>query len=144
MDDEYMTLNIDKCIADRSRPAVIRSLFVDIRDRCYVTPGEFFGGISDMDLEVLRVYSEQIARLDGHAPSTDEHHTAYENLGLLSMGLLVGDGLEITEDTSVHALKTTVLLISLEHLARLGMIDVYRDNWSMDPTDVRPIAKGKK
>ena len=142
MEDGFI-LNIDNGIADKRRPAVIRNLFIDIRDRSYVTPGEFFREMSDRDLDVLREYSEMIGSLEGADPNTKEHDEACENMSLLGLALCVGDGIELTDDTAVNAIQTAVLFTSLEHLARLGVIDVYRDNWSMDPMDNAMIAKAK-
>lgn len=144
MEQEHYILNIENCIADRTRPAVIRTLFMDIRERGYVTVGEFFKNINDADLDTLRDISETIMDLEGGEPQTLQEQDAYSNIVLLSCALLVAEGSEVDPAIFSTAVKVTMSFIALEALARMNMIDVYRENWSMDPESSAILAQAKK
>lgn len=144
MEQENYLINIDNCIADRTLPAVIRNLFVDIRDKGYISVGDFFKDLNDGDLYILRDISEVIVQLEGSDAQTKEQDDAYSNIMMLGLGLTVGEGLEIDPNSIDVTMKVTMSLIALECLSRTGHIDVYRENWSMDPDTPGIIAKAKK
>lgn len=141
MEQEHYTLNIENCIADRTRPAVIRNLFIDLRERGYVTVGEYFETMADADLNSLRDIAEIVASND--EPQTAEEEDAFSNIVLLSCGLIIAEGNEVDPAEFSMAVRMTMTFISLESLARMGAIDVYRENWCMDPDHKGIIAKAK-
>lgn len=143
MEEQYI-INIENCIADYSRPAVIRNLFVDIRDRGYVTVGDFFERMNDSDLDVLRVISETVADLDGDEPSNEQEEDAFSDLVMLSLGLTIAEGITIDPDQLNTNMRVTMSFIALEYLARANEINVYHENWSMDPDHSGIIADMKK
>lgn len=139
---EYFTLNIERCIADKQIPAVIRQLFVELRDHGYVHVGKFYSELSDIDLDTLTTLAEQTH--PEAAITEDEQNTAYEHMALLGMGLLVGEGQELSEENCENSLKLAIAYTAIEGLFRAGLVEVIRDNWSMVGDDKLPLVKLKE
>lgn len=139
--NDYYTLNIERCIADKQIPAVIRQLFVELRDHGYAHVGKFYGDLSDIDLDTLTMLSEQT-----HPESVvteEEASRAYEYMGLLGMALLVGEGHELSEENCENGLKLAIAYTAIEGLYRQGLVEVMRENWSMIGDDKLPLVKLK-
>lgn len=129
MDDDMYIVNVDQCIADRSQPAVVRQLFMDIRDKGYVMAGDFYREMPQPDLDTLRQFVE-MSENEGYTQQQQE--AAAGVVTLVALGLTVGEGMSVTEKTVIEAARTVVLYTSLEQLARAGLCKVYRENWTMD------------
>lgn len=141
MDDtQYITINIDKCISNRDTPAVVRQLFIELRNRGYINIGEYFRTMPQEDLDVLRACSDLL-----ESDATPEQESrAYESLLLFGLGLMVGEGQELTDDTAKNGVKLVVTYVALEHLFRLDMIEVFRENWSTYIDEPGQIARAKQ
>ena len=133
--EDVFTLNIQKCAEDKSKPAIIRSVFTELRDHNYISVGKFFEDMSEADLSILVEMSDRIHALDGQEPEAPEDNDAYESLTLLSIGLAVGGGALVTEDVAADAFNATMVLISLEAMARKNIIIAHRENWTVDLND---------
>ncbi len=137
-DEDCFVFNLDNCINDKTQPMVIRQLFSDIQKYGYVSVGDYFRDMHDSDLATLR---DMVMLLEKDKGETPASMTAIESLTLLGMGLTFAEGMVINEEVAKQAMQTITLFISLEHLARVKMIEVIRENWSMDPDVSKPIAK---
>ncbi len=138
---EYFTLNIERCIADKQVPAVIRQLFIELRDHGYVHVGKFYGELSDIDLDTLTTLAEQTH--PEAVVTQEEQDRAYEHMALLGMALLVGEGQELNEETCENSLKLVIAYTAIEGLFRAGLVEVIRDNWSMVGDEKLPLVKLK-
>jgi hypothetical protein len=134
------TINIENCINDKSQPMVIRQLFVDLRKYGYISTGDFFKEMHDGDLDILRNMSSLIEENDETDP---EFHRAVESVMMLGVGLCFGEGMVLNEEQATTAIAATTTFIALEYLARSNLITVIRENWSMDPTINKEIARLK-
>lgn len=140
-DGEQFTLNIDKCIADKSMPAVIRETFVHLRDHGYINVGKFFKEMSDLDLDTLQILAEYT---HPDAEATEEQTMqGYEYMTLLGMAMLVGEGHELTEEACENSLRVMISYVAIEGLARKNLVEAFHENWSMDMDDTKPIVKAK-
>jgi hypothetical protein len=137
-DDECFVFNLDNCIKDKTQPTVIRELFTQIQKYGYISVGDFFSEMHDSDLRILR---DMVVLLEEEQGETPNSLTAVESLTLLGMGLTFGEGMVINEEVAAQGLSTVTIFISLEFLARSSMIQAMRENWSMDPTVSKQIAK---
>ena len=140
-DNETFTLNIGRCIADKTIPAVIRGLFMELRDHGYTNTGKFFQEMSDIDLDTLNYLAEQT---HPESDSTEEEsNRAYEVLALFGMALTVGEGRELTMENAEDSLKIAISYIAIESLSRRGLVEAFHENWTMDRDDTSPIVKAK-
>lgn len=140
-DGETFTLNIARCISDNTIPAVIRGLCINLRENGYTNTGKFFAELSDVDLKAL---SQLADHTHPESECTDEESDrAYELLTLFGMVLMVGEGRELTMETSETGLKIAISYIAIESLYRAGLVNVFHENWTMDSDDTSPIVQKK-
>lgn len=140
--NEYYTLNIEKCINDKTLPTVLRMLFVELRDCGYVHVGKFFGEMSRADLDTLRMLADY-THPDNEDVTEEEEKMGYETMALLGMALMTGEGHELSEENCENGLKLALSYTAIETLYREGLVEVFRDNWSMVGDDTMPIVKLK-
>jgi len=140
-DGEQFTLNIEKCIADKSMPAVIRETFVHLRDHGYINVGKFFKEMSDLDLDTLQMLAE-FTHPDVDA-TEEQTQQGYEYMTLLGLAMLVGEGHELTEQACENSLRVMISYVTIETLARKNLVEAFHENWSMDMDDTKPIVKAK-
>lgn len=141
-DNDYFVVNIDKCIADKELPAVIRQIFTELKERDYISPGDFFKNLNETDLESLRILAEYTN------PAADEYteeqiDRGYEAMMMLGIGLSLGEGLELSESHCEKAMKGAIIYTSIEAMARKDIVEVYRENWSMSLDEDKPVVKRK-
>lgn len=140
-DDDTFTFNISQCIADKSIPSVIRSLFIELRDHSYINTGKFFAELNAIDLDTLSYLAEN-THPDADV-SEEESDQAYEYMTLLGMALLVGEGQELTMESSEIGLRLAITFTTIESLYRQGLVDVFHENWTMDQHCNKPIVAKK-
>jgi hypothetical protein len=127
-DNAEYTINIDEIIKNKDTISCIKDLFRSLKEFGYVTPKSYFESMSDYDLHQLNVLVEQMSSEEA---SPLEQFEAQEHVMLLTIGFLVGEGTEINEDTVTNGSSLTVLMITLESLARQGLVKVHRDKWCL-------------
>lgn len=115
-DGETFTPNISRCIADKSIPAVIRGLFTGLRDNSYINTGKFFAELSDIDLDTLSYLAESTHPEADVTEEESDQACAY--MTLLGMALLVGEGQELTLESSGNGLRLAIAYTSAESLFR--------------------------
>ena len=141
-DDDYFVVNIDKCISDKELPAVIRQIFVELKENGYLSVGDFFKGLNSTDLETLRVLAEY-TNPAADEYTEDEVNQGYEAMMMLGIGLSLGEGLELSESHCEKAMKGAIIYTTIEALARKDIVDVFRENWSMSLDEDKPIVQRK-
>ena len=125
--DEYV-INMNEILNNTDTYASIKQLFRMIKENTYVTPEQYFQTQSSVDLEVLQDLVETMNDPDA---TDDQQFAAQEQLMLMTIGFLVGEGVEISEDTVTEGIRLTILMVTLENLARKGLVKVHRQNWCM-------------
>ena len=142
--EDTFTLNIDRCIADKSNPAVIRELFKQLRDDGYINVGKYFAEMSDLDLDMLTEIADH-THPDAVGESTpDQIAQSMETMALIGMALTVGEGGALTESACEQGLKLAITYIAIESLYRKGVVNVFRENWSMTEEGNKPIVEMRK
>lgn len=142
MEKELFTLNVDRCIADKSIPAVIRNLFVELRDKGYVHVGNFFKDLTDVDLSTLRDLAES-THPEAEGLTDDQVQSAYEHMALLGMALMVGEGCDLSPDNCELGMKLAITYTTVESLFRKDLVEVIHENWTMDGDGSLPVVKRK-
>lgn len=127
-DNTEYTIKIDEIIKNKETISCIKDLFRSLKEFGYITPKSYFESISDHDLKQLNVLVDQMS---SEEVSELEQFEAQEHVMLLTIGLLVGEGTEINESTVTNGSSLTVLMITLESLARQGLVKVHRDKWCL-------------
>jgi hypothetical protein len=142
--EDTFTLNIDRCIADKSNPAVIRELFKQLRDDGYINVGKYFAELSDLDLDMLTEIADH-THPDAVGESTPvQIAQSMETMALIGMALTVGEGGILTESACEQGLKLAITYIAIEGLYRKGLVNVFRENWSMIEEGNKPIVEMRK
>lgn len=137
MEKEYLVLNIDNIIKQKDIPNVIKGAALDLKYHTYLSIGDFLKKISDEDLEILSDYCDNIFE-------NKYHPEEVSNIALLATILLTGEGLEANEETVAEAIDATIMFITLEGLARKDLVEVYRENFTLDPIYKELIVAKRK
>jgi hypothetical protein len=138
------TLNIERCINDKSQPAVIRQLFMQLRDDGYINTGKYFAELSTIDLQTLSDLADCT-----HPDAVDELPVeqideGFEAMTLVGMALMVGEGGMLSEESCEAALKLAISYTAIETLYRNGLVNVFRENWTMAEDTGKPIVELRK
>jgi len=132
---DNLFLDFDRVINDKSLMALVRFTYMTIKSRkmSYMTPGEFFSGLSDFDLRALLEMVEFIENeKNNKSPDLDK---ATENLILLSMCLILAEGsLDTSGENLYVSVEKTANFAALESLARKGVIELDRSRMSYADT----------
>ena len=142
--DDTFTLNIDRCISDKSNPAVIRELFKQLRDDGYINVGKYFAELSDIDLQLLVDLAEHTHVDASNESDESDISRGVETLALLGMALTVGEGGPLTESACEQGVRLAIAFVSIESLYRKGLVNVFRENWSMIEEGNKPIVELRK
>lgn len=127
---------------DKSLPAFMRMLAHDVIKNGYISVGEFFGSLSDYEVEQLL---DEYEYLSSPEEPEDVDESIGENLVLLTMMLCQADGtIDITtDDIFDQHINTTHNLLIIEYLFRNDLINVNRENYSYSEINL-PIATKKE
>lgn len=123
MNQPKFSINLDKIVEDSTLLAATRLLAVDITKNGYINVGEFFGKMSDNDLQKYLNMAEDI-----------ESEAAAEVL-LVSELLAIGEGLDnglddIDVDIMQQRMSQLITFLACESLARKGLVKLHRENMS--------------
>jgi hypothetical protein len=132
MPDEFeYTLNIQGIRDDKNMRATVRMLASFIMSRGLVTIAECIEQISDSDL--YRITGTNFEDPDIDPDDLDE-------IGVISMlfnhaeGGTIGDEQTYLSE-SLRLMNSTIVMLTIESLARKGMIDVQRSNYTLDDSE---------
>lgn len=123
MNQPKFSINLDMVVEDGTLLAATRLLAVDITKNGYINVGEFFGKMSDGDLQKYLNMAEDI-----------ESDAAAEVL-LVSELLAIGEGLDnglddIDVDIMQQRMSQLITFLACESLARKGLVKLHRENMS--------------
>lgn len=123
MNQPKFSINLDMVVEDGTLLAATRLLAVDITKNGYINVGEFFGKMSDNDLQKYLNMAEDI-----------ESDAAAEVL-LVSELLAIGEGLDnglddIDVDIMQQRMSQLITFLACESLARKGLVKLHRENMS--------------
>jgi hypothetical protein len=107
---------------------------MNIQDTGYVNTGEFFGQMSDADLNMLIGVVECMQ--EDYEGSEEDKEQAGLIMCLLGIALTLGEGVDITEYTADKSMQAATMLTLLESLYRKGFVEVERKNWSVIEDDL--------
>lgn len=115
-----MSINYAEVTKSKDLLAVTRLLAADLLARPYMPLGDYMKSISDNDLQQLLEISE------------DDENPRYEDLILMSEMLAAAEGLPGTFDLEEvqERISKFVSFIVIESLARKGLVEVFRENFS--------------
>ena len=122
---------------------MIRQIFVELKERGYLSVGDFFKGLNSTDLDSLRTLAEY-TNPEATEYSEEEVNRGYEAMLMLGIGLSLGEGLELSESHCDKSMRGAIIYTTIEALAREGLVEAYRENWSMSLDDDKPIVKRKE
>ena len=131
--DGHYKINIVQCMSDLSYPDVVRRVFRTLHENTYINVGEFFGSLTEGELDILSAAVEDVSGEPGNDQSL-------LSLTLLGVGLLVGEGRELTDASVEEALRATISMCVMELLYRRGLIEVHREHWTTDTESDLPVA----
>lgn len=117
-------LNYDKIIQDQSTPQVIKALAALILKQSYLTVGQWLKTVSNLDLQHLIQLGEMMEQ------GNQEATTVY----FLATALFTSsEGFDLEEDELVigNRMKYLVCVIAMEHMHRLGLIELIHDRVSI-------------
>ena len=119
---KHFHLNLEAIAKNKSSSGLVRLLAVDLLTIGYVNVGSFIESMTDDELRTL---------LDGIDNENDDKN--YEEMLLISEMLAIGEGGEPSKDEHGFAKRVNqlTLLLTVESLARHGMVKVFRNNFSL-------------
>lgn len=129
------SLDLDKCLALDNMPAIVKVAFYQLKASGYISVGKYFKDMAQCDLMVLSNIVEKIATNTCDQDSTDAIY-------MLASALLVGEGVILSEKSFAEGFLSLTMYVSCESLFRKGLIDVHRENWTMDTLDAVTREKG--
>ena len=117
-------IDLEKVTKQSDMLAVTRLLAANLINNPYMTVGDFMEGLSDNDLEALLDIAEAIDT------DVDNHRSA--ELMLIAEMLAKAEG--VTTEILTHAMdhiNALITFLSIEGLARKGLVKVYRERFSL-------------
>lgn len=131
---DEMMINYSEVTKSKDLLAVTRLLAADLLARPYMSVGDYMKSISDADLAKLIEISE------------DDENPRYEDLILISEMLAAAEGLPGNFDLNAVQKRIAALIsfLVIESLARKGLVDVYRENFSFGDDMGNKIVVKKK
>ena len=127
-DSNEYHVNLQQIAESPDLPATIRLLAFDLIKNPYISLGDFFKKASDRSIE------EMVDMVN----AIDDDEDQMQNLALLTMMLMTGEGLVISDDDHLrYSINAMVMITCGVSLARKGMVKVHYENLSFgqDMTD---------
>lgn len=120
-DSNEYHVNLQLIAETTSLPATIRLLALDLSKNPYLSLGDFFKNASDASVqEMLDLVN-----------SIEEDEDAMQNLALLTMMLMMGEGLVVDNDEQIReAINAMLMIVCGVSLERKGMVKVFYENLS--------------
>jgi len=139
-DESILSLNIKNIRDDKTQRATVRLLASFIMEHGLVSIDQCLEQISDSDL--FRINALDIESEDATEEDINE-------ISMIAMLLNHAEGGTIGSETTyqkeaLRLINSTIVMLTIEALARKGMIDVKRCNYTLDDSPAvasRPLAK---
>lgn len=136
-------LHLDKIESATDLPDFIVRLAKEIRACGFVTAGEFFEKLDDVEVLMLGVMMDSIGRDEkgDFVLKTEDAGVNLYHLSLLCFALALGEGLVELDDAFIYgAMHALFILIAVENMYRRGKVIVFRENFSVVES-LKPVAK---
>lgn len=115
----------------------------ELREHGYLTAGDFFEKLDDVEVLLLAVMMDTINTQDFqlyHVDNEEAGRNLY-HLSLICFVLALGEGVvELTPEFLHEAMQALFVLIAVENLYRRGKVVVFRENFSILEA-TRPVAR---
>ncbi len=132
--------NLEGIISNTDMPAAIRLAAMRVKEYGYLSVKDFLEGLSSDDLELLLDVAELLSPAHVDLPR-EVRDMAAAKLMALTFVMAAGDGaVVIGDDNSRTMLLATISFLTLEGMARKGVVDFNRANASYSD-DSAPIAR---
>jgi len=146
--DEYTPqgymVHLDTILASQNKlPTYIIRAAKELRETSYLTAGDFFEKLEDVEVLHLAVLmnSLQMTKEGNFIFDSREVSENLYHLSLVCFLLALGEGsVEVTPELLQELLLNLFLLIAVENLYRRGKVEVFRENFSVIDS-FRPIAR---
>lgn len=136
---------LDKVLANPALPTYILKAAKELTYSVYMTTGEYFDKLDDVEVLELKLAVDGIITEDfiTFKYLTPQSKLDMYHLTLLTMLLLRGEGvIEVHANEIREPLAGLFTLIRIEDLYRSGKLEVFRDNFTItDIYETRPIAR---
>lgn len=120
MNEEQFTLNIEGIAADATYMSVTRLLASTLLQQPYLTVGEWLAKVSDNDLKLLIEAAEEASGDDVEV----EPNSPFENVMLISMMLMLAEGLDLEEAEVYENANVFVVMLTMEGMSRKKLVDI--------------------
>lgn len=137
---------LDKIIEGADLPTCLVRAAKDLQESGYLTTGDFFERLEDVEVLELTSLMNSVNTKDFHKYALDSEEAGRNlyHLSLICFVLALGEGeVQITPSFLNEALKALFLLIIIENLYREGKVLVFRENFTILESN-RPIAQAIK
>ena len=137
---------LDKIIEGTDLPTCLVRAAKDLQESGYLTTGDFFEQLEDVEVLELTSLMNSVNTQDFHkyALESEEAGRNLYHLSLICFVLALGEGeVQITPSFLNEALKALFMLIIIENLYREGKVLVFRENFTILESN-RPIAQAIK
>jgi hypothetical protein len=143
MTNDFYSLDVDKILKTKLLPPFVTKAAYYLREAGYLTAGEYFEKISDLELIELAAAASLVRtkNFKEFEVASQEEETNLYHLTLLCFLLAVGEGELFLSPEDLHmAMGCLFTIISVEVMYRKGQVEIYRENYSLMEPDL-PIAK---
>lgn len=136
-------LHLDKIVNATDLPTYIIRAGKELQQSGYLTAGEFFEKLEDVEVLHLGVLMDSVhtVNLGTYKVDSDEAGMNLYHLSLLCFVLALGEGMvELDTDFLDGAMQALFVLIAVENMYRRGAVEVFRENFSIVES-FKPVAR---
>lgn len=136
-------LNLDKIVAATDLPECIVRAGKELQENGYLTAGDFFEKLDDVEVLLLGVMVDSVKTDDFQTYKVDTEiaEKYLYQLSLLCFVLALGEGIvELDTDFIHESMQSLWTLIAVENMYRRGEVQVFRESFSIIES-FYPVAK---
>ena len=136
-------LHLDKVVAAKDLPDCIVRAANELVENGYLTAGDFFEKLDDVEVLLLGVMVDSVKTDDfqTYKIDTEEAGRNLYQLSLLCFVLALGEGIVELDTEFIHeAMQALWTLIAIENMYRRGEVQVFRESFSVVES-FYPVAK---
>jgi len=119
-------INYNEVIKDKSLSYITRLLAADLINNPYLTLGDFFKNLADVEVDIL------VEKADHLLQDDEEHFKSLEEMIILTMMLCQAEGVSLSSEQDIR--EATNLLAIITHgvsLGKKGIVEVKYDKLSL-------------
>jgi hypothetical protein len=136
-------LHLDKIVAATDLPEFIIRAGKELQESGYLTAGDFFEKLDDVEVLLLGVMMDSVKTDDfqNYRVDTADAERNLYHLSLICFVLALGEGIVELDTDFIHgAMQALWVLIAVENMYRRGAVQVFRENFSVVES-FYPVAK---